>query len=344
MAIDIVNPIEWPGWDQLILAHPNYSFFHSSAWAKVLSEAYGYKPLYFTVFDGDALSACVPVMEVKSFVTGRRGVSLPFTDACEPLVHDPNQFEVLLNEAKAYGKQAGWKYLELRGGREFLPGVDASSTYFGHTLDLTPGVSALFAALRDSTRRNVRKAQSEGVEALSSGSAESVRQFCRLNTLTRKEHGLPPQPLGFFNKVYEHVIAKGLGTVVVALYRDVAVAAAIYLHIGEKAVYKYGASDRTYQDLRTNNLVMWEAMRQYAAQGFKSLCFGRTDLDHAGLRQFKAGWGVEEYPIAYYRHDVRQNSFITGQPRTNGFSSAIFGKMPIPVLNFIGSVAYRHMG
>jgi hypothetical protein len=344
MAVEIVNPIEWPAWDQLILAHPNYSFFHSSAWAKVLSEAYGYKPLYFTIFDGDALSASVPVMEVNSFVTGRRGVSLPFTDECEPLGRDPNQFEVLLNEAKTYGKKAGWKYLELRGGREFLPGIGAWSTYFGHTLDLTIGEAALSEALRDSTRRNVKKAQTEGVNGRSLDSAESVRQFCRLNSLTRKEHGLPPQPLGFFEKLYEHVIAKGLGTVVVASHRNTAIAAAIYLHIGEKAVYKYGASNRTHQDLRANNLVMWEAVRQYAAQGFKSLCFGRTDLEHAGLRQFKIGWGVEEYSIAYYRHDVHQNGFISTQPRPNGFSSAILGKMPIPVLNLIGSLAYRHMG
>ncbi|HME43106.1 MAG TPA: GNAT family N-acetyltransferase [Syntrophorhabdales bacterium] len=344
MAVEIVNPVTRPNWDRLILGHANYSFFHSSAWAKVLSEAYGYKPLYFTIFDGDTLSACLPVMEVKSFVTGKRGVSLPFTDECEPLGHDPNQFEVLLNEAKAHGKQAGWKYLELRGGREFLPGIGASSTYLGHTLDLTTGEAALSGALRDSTRRNVKKAQTEGVKALSLDTAESVSQFCRLNSLTRKEHGLPPQPLGFFEKLYEHVIAKGLGTVVVASHRNTAIAAAIYLHIGEKAIYKYGASNRTHQDLRANNLVMWKAVRQYAVQGFKSLCFGRTDMDHAGLRQFKAGWGVEEYPIAYYRHDVRQNGFISRQPRTNGFSSAIFGKMPIPVLNLIGSLAYRHMG
>jgi hypothetical protein len=344
MNIDIINPIEVPTWDTLILAHPNYSFFHSSSWARVLSESYGYAPLYFTIFDGDAISACLPVMEVKSFVTGKRGVSLPFTDACEPLAHDRAQFQMLLNEARAYGKRAGWKYLELRGGREFLPGVHASFSYLGHTLDLTPGLSALFEDLRDSTRRNVRKARTEGVEVVSLNSSDSVRQFCRLNSLTRKEHGLPPQPPGFFDNLYEHVIAKGFGTVVVASYRNATIAASVYLNIGAKAVYKYGASDKTYQDLRANNLVMWEAMRAYAAQGFKSLCFGRTDMNHAGLRQFKTGWGVEEYPIAYYRHDVRQNRFISEQRSLNGFSKTIFGKLPIPVLNVIGSVAYRHMG
>ena len=146
----------------LVLAHPDYSFFHSSAWARVLSESYGYKPLYFTIFDGDAISACLPIMEVNSFVTGKRGVSLPFTDYCEPLVSDPVQFEALLAYAKEYGKKAGWKYLELRGAEGLLPGVEPSARYLGHTLDLTIGEMGLFAGLRDSTRRNTKKAERRG--------------------------------------------------------------------------------------------------------------------------------------------------------------------------------------
>ena len=340
----IVNPINHSNWDRLVLAHPNYSFFHSSAWARVLHESYGYKPLYFTIFEGDNISACLPVMEIHSFVTGKRGVSLPFTDYCEPLVRDQAQFDSLLSHARECGRRAGWKYLELRGGLDFLTGVKPSSTYLGHTLDLTPGVAALFESLRDSTRRNIKKAQSEDVETTSNDSVESVREFCRLNSLTRKEHGLPPQPHRFFDRLHENVIAEGLGTVILASHHNTTIAAAIYLHIGNKAVYKYGASDRGHQHLRANNLVMWEAIKLHASQGFKSLCFGRTDIDHDGLKQFKAGWGGQEHPISYYRHDVRRNGFISKQPRANGFSSAIFGKMPIPVLNLIGSLAYRHMG
>ena len=344
MVVNIVDPTAHPGWDRLILDHPNYSFFHSSAWARVLHEAYGYKPLYFATFEGDTLSACLPVMEVRSAITGKRGVSLPFTDYCKPLVRNAAQFESLLLQATEHGREAGWKYLELRGGSEFLPGINTSSAYLGHTLDLTPGVGRLFDSLRDSTRRNTKKAQSEGVEATSHASVESVRQFCRLNSLTRKEHGLPPQPYRFFDRLHENVIARGLGTVVLASHHGATIAGAIYLHIGDKSTYKYGASDKNYQHLRPNNLVMWEAIKLHAGQGFKSLCFGRTDIGHDGLRQFKTGWGGQEYPISYYRHDLRQNRFIGEQREINGFSKTIFAKLPVPVLNIIGAVAYKHMG
>jgi len=33
-------------------------------------------------------------------------------------------------------------------------------------------------------------------------------EYYRLHCLTRKRHGLPPQPTGFFQKIQEHIIAK----------------------------------------------------------------------------------------------------------------------------------------
>jgi hypothetical protein len=344
MNITIVNPIDWPNWDSLILSHSNYSFFHSSAWARVLSEAYGYKPLYFTIFDSDAISACLPVMEVNSFITGKRGVSLPFTDHCEPLIRDPAQFEALLNYVKEYGKRSGWKYLELRGGQTLLPGAQPSITYLGHTLDLTPGEPVLIASLRDSTRRNIKKAGKEGVKIAVSDAMDSVTAFYELNQATRKHHGLPPQPFSFFEKLHRHVISTGSGFVVLASYFDAVIAGAVFVHAGAKAMYKYGASKREYQELRANNLVMWEALKHYGEGGYETLCFGRTDPDNKGLQAFKHGWGTEERTINYYRHDLRQNDFVTQRTQVNGFSTMVFGKLPIPVLNAIGSLAYRHMG
>jgi len=37
-----VNPLEQPGWDGLLAAHPDAWFFHGTAWAWVLRETYGH--------------------------------------------------------------------------------------------------------------------------------------------------------------------------------------------------------------------------------------------------------------------------------------------------------------
>ena len=87
-TIQRVNPLEDAGWDVRLRTRPASSIFHSASWARVLQGTYGYAPAYFTLIEGDQLQALLPIMEVSSWLTGKRGISLPFTDECEPLCAD----------------------------------------------------------------------------------------------------------------------------------------------------------------------------------------------------------------------------------------------------------------
>jgi len=212
----------------------------------------------------------------------------------------------------------------------------------GHILNLSQSEKEIFSHFRDSTKRNTKKAIKEGVEVKIHHSLESVNEFYRLNCLTRKEHGLPPQPFNFFKKIYDHIISKNLGMVVLASFDQENVAGAIYFHLGEKAVFKYGASDTNFHHLRPNNLVMWEAIKWYSQNGYKSLCFGRTEPENQGLIQFKSGWGTTEQPIHYYRYNFKKETFVPGHLKTTGFHNRLFRNMPIPILNRVGALLYRH--
>ncbi len=342
--VRIVNPLEIPDWDDLISSHPNCSFFHSTAWARVLSESYGYKPLYFTIFEGKAISACLPVMEVDSFITGKRGVSLPFSDYCDPILTEEVDFRELFGSVIDHGKKAGWKYIEVRGGRRLFGNAGPSATYVGHRLDLADGPEMLFSRFRDSTQRNIKKAEKAGVKASISNSSDAVREFCRLNSISRRRHGLPPQPPRFFKAIHRHVISKGSGFVVLASHGRDTIAGSIFFLFQRKALYKYGASDFREQRLRSNNLVMWEAIKWLSQNGFETLSFGRTEPEHAGLLQFKAGWRPTERRIAYYRRNMDSGTFANSSRAASRAQHLFFGRLPIPLLNLIGSLAYRHMG
>ena len=343
MEIQIVNPIDYPGWDDILLATPGYTFFHSSAWSKIISESYQYTPKYFTIFGHGKFLALLPVMEVRSFLTGHRGVSLPFTDYCEPLLSEEVKFQAIYDYVVGYGREANWKFVEIRGGQSFFSNRLPSNSYFGHTLSLSGDVDKLFSSFKDNVRRNIKKAIKEGVEVRISNSLASIKEFYRLNCLTRKEHGLPPQPYYFFNKLHDTIYSNS-GFVTLAFHNGQCIAGAIYFHLGDKAIYKYGASEKKYQHLRANNLVMWEAIKWYCKNGYASLCFGRTDTGHQGLRQFKAGWGAKEYAINYYKYDLKSNVFVINRPAVGAFSNKVFSKMPLSLLNIFGSLLYRHMG
>ena len=88
MNIQIINPIDYPDWDDLLLTNGQTTFFHTAAWARVLSVSYQYRPLYFTVIENGKLSALIPIMEVSSLLTGKRAVSLPVTDECHAITQN----------------------------------------------------------------------------------------------------------------------------------------------------------------------------------------------------------------------------------------------------------------
>src|SRR5712691_9090357 len=75
-----VDPLIYRDWNEHVLATPHASIFHSTHWLRVLQASYGYQPYYFACFKGQQLTALLPLMEVKSWITGVRGVSLPFAD------------------------------------------------------------------------------------------------------------------------------------------------------------------------------------------------------------------------------------------------------------------------
>ncbi len=342
--LEIINPINYPTWDKLLLLNQQYSFFHSSNWAEVLQGAYHYKPLYFTLIENNELLVSIPFMEVKSFFTGRRRVSLPFTDYCDPIISEKINFQDIMNFLIQYGKRASWKSIEIRGGKGLLPEIPSSSFYYGHTISLLQSEEELFTNLRDSTKRNIKKAMREDVKVETFNSLESIKKFYRLNCMVRKDHGLPPQPYYFFKKIFEHIISKNLGIVMLASFQDKTIAAAIYFHFGDKAIYKYGASDKKYQHLRANNLVMWEAIKWFRQNGYNTFCLGRTEPENKGLLQFKSGWGSDEYIISYYKYDFKKETYVKDPSRITGLHNKIFKKMPISLLKITGSLLYKYMG
>lgn len=343
-SVVIANPLEDADWNNRLALSPGHSFFHTSNWARVLHESYDYQPVYAAIIENGTLLAMVPVMEVKSRLTGRRGVSLPFTDYCEPIRTDERYLQAVLDNLREYGKDAGWKYIEFRGNNYFSDDVPSFGFYYGHTMSLAIDSARLSTNMRDSTRRNIKKAIKSGVRVEIATSMEAMTAFYQLHCLTRRMHGLPPQPFSFFRNIHEYIISENLGLIILASYKDQYISGSVYFHFNDQAVYKYGASDRNYQELRASNLVMWEAINWYSERDYRTICFGRTDTDAAGLRQFKNGWGAEERIINYYRYAPGKERFLGASEPSRERGYGIFTRMPISMLQLAGRMMYRHMG
>ncbi|HEY4301497.1 MAG TPA: GNAT family N-acetyltransferase [Candidatus Didemnitutus sp.] len=339
----VIDPLAVPDWDARIAAFPAASFFHTQAWARVLRGAYGFKTHAMVEGPADRPTAILPFVEVDSRLTGRRGVSLPFSDVCDILFHEPDQGRRLVERVIGHGRTRHWKYWEGRGGHDLFPAEPGSTTFFGHHLDLSPGHEAIRRNFDESTRRAIRKAEKCGVVVEFSRELEDVRAFHQLLGLTRRRHGMPVQPFEFFRQIRENVLSRGLGWVALARHQGRPVAGAVYFLQGRAAVYKFGASDEREQTLRGNNLVMARAIEKFCADGLMLLDFGRTSAANDGLRRFKLSWGAREHPIGYLRFRYSAGAYVASPDQSAGWPQRVFRFAPLFLSRLVGRIVYKHL-
>lgn len=330
-------------WDRMVAKHPDAQFFHGAAWARVLAQAYGHKPYYLVATKEDTIRALLPLMEVRSRLNGVRGVSLPFSDFCAPLFFGDEGYQTTMAAAVELGRARGWKHLELRDSSGSPLPASGAASYYAHTLDLRRSEKELFAGCASSLRRALRKAENNALAVEVESSRGALEEFYRLHCQTRRRHGLPPQPWRFFEYILSEVLQAGKGWVVLIRRKGRPTAAAVFFRRGRHALYKFGASDANAGNLRANNLVIWEGIKFLVRSGAEFLHFGRTDLDHDGLRRFKLSWGAIEAPLRYLRFDFRKGEWMFGQSGPQRFHPQIFKYLPLPLNRVAGAMIYPHL-
>ena len=291
----------------------------------------------------------IPFMKIRSIFTGSRIVSLPFSDYCEPIIRNNESIINIINSVKKINNNK-FTYLDLKGGESFLQNVKKYSTGYVHKLDLIKDENKIYQGMRSSNKRNIKKAEKEGIQIRFSKDYQSIVEFYKLNILTRQRHGIPPQPFKFFKNLYDILIKSGQCEIIEAVYENKVVASSVFFLFGKKVIYKFGASDYNYQNLRPNDLLFWQAIKHYKDKSYEELCFGRTITEHESLRQFKLGWGTQEFAAPYYRYDFKKDIFISNgnfnysSPENLGMNQYIFQKIPKTLLKIIGTIAYKHIG
>jgi CelD/BcsL family acetyltransferase involved in cellulose biosynthesis len=342
MDFQRISPLDYPEWDDLLLESSDSSFFHTSAWAKVIVESYGYKPIYFVSRDNDRLTCLMPFMEIASRLTGRRGVSLPFTDFCDPFGPAESRQEAV-QAALEHGRRSKWRFAEWRTSEDLTEGVPSSKPYLTHELDLTRSETDILSGLSKSHRRNLKRAMKNEMDLTFDRTRVTLEDFYRLHCQTRRRHGLPPQPLLFFKKILEHILSRDLGIIVSARRSGQVIASSVFFHFGSKAIFKYGASDPKALGYKPNNLVIWEAIRWYRDHGASGLNLGRTAIEAEGLRHFKVSWGASESALRYYRYDFDRVDFARS-PLRGDYPLRLLSKAPLALLRLAGRLFYKHFG
>src|SRR6202046_2543715 len=257
-----INPLSDPRWEALVNSHPQASVFHSTNWLRALKTAYGYDPVVATTSSPEApLTNGIVFCRVKSWLTGRRFVSLPFSDHCEPLLQQGVDLQVFLQKLKQESEDGKLRYIEIRPEEPLgmaIPALHATAEYTLHRLDLRADLSTLFRGFhKDSIQRKIKRAKREGLTC-QAGTSESIfGAFYHLLTITRRRHGVPPQHKSWFRNLID-CFGPAL-QIYVAFKGPRPVAGMLTLQHKNTLVYKYGGSDTRFNNLGSIHSLYWES-------------------------------------------------------------------------------------
>lgn len=345
MTIHTLDPLSDPRWPEFVERHDSASLFHSVPWLGAIRKTYGYKPVVFTTTPPSVpLTNAVVLCEVRSWLTGRRMVSLPFSDHCEPLLQSEEDTAAISAEFARAVATRKWKYIEIRPKSEMAAfgGSAEEPSNVLHTLDLCPAPEVIFHnAHKTCVRGPAKRAERSGVRYECGASEKMLGEFYQLLILTRRRHLVPPQPFEWFRN-----LAECLGDrlkVYVAYHEERPIASAVMIYHKNTVVYKYSASDNSVSNLGAATFLVWTGILDAKAAGLTSMDFGRTDSDNPGLIAYKERWGTKTSRLTYLRW-ARVQARRDAQPRSSIALKRLVAVLPDSVLEATGRVLYRHVG
>lgn len=345
-----IDPTLDARWAELAERHAGASVFHSVPWLKALQRTYGYDPVVFTTSPptGELHNGLV-FCHVKSWLTGHRLVSLPFSDHCEPLFDSVEDVSFLIRYLQATVEREEWKYLEVRpvdvnfGKTDNGVGFASAANHYLHVVDLRPELEEVFGNLdRDSVQRRVQRAQQAGLVEKCGRSEALLTEFYRLLVVTRGRHNVPPPPYAWFQNLI-HYVGTGL-EIRVAYQNETPIAAVLTLRFRDVVYYKYGCSDAKFKNLGAMPWLLWNAIASAKSNGATEFDMGRTEESNAGLLAFKNHWVPRPKRLVYWRYPETSAPLDAADGWKMRIAKRAFSYMPSPLLSITGRLLYRHIG
>lgn len=316
-------PAEAEARDALIRSHSEGSFFHLSAWQRVVQEIFGHRPQDLYAWRGEDLVGVLPMMLCPSLSGRRNLISMPYAVYGGPVGSSPEVDAALVVAAGELGKKLHVRRVELRTRRapsfEGLPGAPAlvpGSLYVTFERELPLEVEGVLAGMPKKARAEARKARKQHELQLAHG-VWFVDDLYRLFLRNKRQLGSPGMPPSLFYKMVAefgtdcevHLVRRGkeaLAAVMTFAYGDTLMA--YYSGTAEGADRAYSASN-----------FMYMALQEWAVErGFRRFDFGRSRRD-SGAMAFKRRQGFEAVDLDYRYLLVRSKelpSFTPSNPKT----------------------------
>ena len=337
-----IDPVNDARWSRFINSHPDASVFHTPEWLRVLQQTYGFQCVAYVATRSDREVASGQVFcRVKSWLTGNRLVSVPFSDHAAILGGEPDELRSLVDQLRNQVALEKLGYVEFRPVREDLAseGCAISQRFYLHKICLEPDLDSLYRKFhKDCVKRVIKRAERENLAYVEGSTLALMSQFYRLLVLTRGRQHRPSQTISWFMN-----LASCMGSRMqlrIAYKDEKPIAGIITLSHGRTMMYKYGCSDAKFHSMGGMAFLLWKAIQDAKEKGMCEFDLGRSEVAHEGLIRFKEHWGAERIALRYWRYPT---SAANHAGWTLKIAKPILAVAPPTALQVVGNLLYKHM-
>jgi Acetyltransferase (GNAT) domain len=181
-------------------------------------------------------------------------------------------------------------------------------------MDLRDGVDAVWGRLEGRARTNIRRAETAGMTARPSRSADDWQHFYELHKVTYARLGVPSYPAALFHTIFERLIPAELCWVLFAELNGRVVAAQNIACYKQGGYYWHGFATDLGLESNAMTFLLWQSIKMLISSG-KAHWFdcgeavvgaGAGDGKMRKLSDFKKSFGGELYP--HFRGQINGSS------------------------------------
>jgi CelD/BcsL family acetyltransferase involved in cellulose biosynthesis len=298
---------ESPGkeWDEFAERHTDLIFYRSQ-WSEVLKRGLGGEPLYFYLKEGGEIVAGLPGVLLRFGMLRILYSSVPYGG----LIGDRSSFlpsmELLDREFMRRGidqlRIVASPFSESRLSPLFKQIVSRCTL-----LDLTGfDKDSIWKEYKKNIRRDVRKAQRSGVTLREASSKEEIKGFYQLFTASmERNRAAAKYPFRWFEAIHEVIVKKGLGSILLAMVDQTAVAGAVFIYSPSATHYLHNGSRDEFLKFCPNELLIHSAIEKAIENRHSFFDFMGSDINDAALLRFKEKWGGQSLDIHTSVKDYR---------------------------------------
>lgn len=279
----------------------DHTLFQTEAWLRFVAETQRGEAVVARLHDGDRVVGRFTGLLVRRYGLRILGSPLPGSTSSYMgfnLVDGASRPNALRTLRSFAFDDLGCVHLELMdryATREDLAEAGyqvAEKTMSGYQVDLSGGPEAVFTAMKPSTRRNVRKAEREGVVVeVADDAAFADEYFAQLEDVFAKQRLRPSYDVHRVRAVIAHLGPTGRLLLLRARTPDgTCIATGIFPAANATMFFWGGASWREHQLLRPNEALQWTAMQYWMERGM-------TLYDMMGGGRYKRNYGARSIHV-----------------------------------------------